>query len=50
MRNQRKKKQTDSNLVEDYRFIVSLHARFKAMEFKVCVWTFVHDNPFIAPF
>ena len=35
MRNQRKKKQTDSNLVEGYRFIVSLHTTLRRMEFKV---------------
>jgi hypothetical protein len=35
MQNRRKKKQPDSNLVEDYRFIVSLYMALKAMELKV---------------
>ena len=35
IKKQRKKKQTDKNLVQDYRFIVSLHQTLKAMKFKV---------------
>jgi hypothetical protein len=35
MKNQRKKRKTDSNLVQDYCFIVSLHRTLKTMDFGV---------------
>ena len=37
MKNLRKKKQTDINLAQDYRFIVSLYKTLQAMEFEVCI-------------
>jgi hypothetical protein len=36
MKNGRKRKQPDGYLVEDYRFIVSLHETLKKVELKVC--------------
>jgi hypothetical protein len=51
MRSQRKKKQPDNRLVEDYRFIASLYKTLKKMEHKVFkISISVYDNLFIAPF
>jgi hypothetical protein len=38
MKSQRKKKQPDKRLVEDYRFIISLYEMLKTMELKVCIF------------